>query len=368
MSNPTIAQTPAVGPVRATEHRRTQSDGSLYVRELVMPPSDLWSAEFSHFYAASMEATGNLRIPRRAAPRSEWDEFDARFDRQCNDAPLAAALQLHSVDVEETTIAGVRAAVVTPRHGIGEGNERRVLINLHGGGFVVNRGLKCGQLESVPVAASGRLKVITLDYRQAPFHRYPAASEDVQTVYTELLKQYEPTSIGIYGCSAGGILAAQAIARFQRVGLPRPGAAGIFCMAPPPPFSLTPPWGPGWGDSRMWYFGVPRNQPSEVERDNAQSGEWYMESADPNDPEAYPGAFISVLEKFPPTLFLSGTRDFALSTVITTHARFVKLGIDASLYLMEGCPHAAHVYAVGTPEAEAANAYVARWFIEHLDR
>ncbi len=53
-----------------------------------------------------------------------------------------------------------------------------MLINLHGGGF---SGCfpGCAELESMPVAALGRTEVISLDYREGPKYRFPAASQDV---------------------------------------------------------------------------------------------------------------------------------------------------------------------------------------------
>ena len=44
----------------------------------------------------------------------------------------------------------------------------------------------------MPVAALGRIKVVSLDYRQGPQHRHPAASEDVAAAYREFLKTYRP--------------------------------------------------------------------------------------------------------------------------------------------------------------------------------
>ena len=64
----------------------------------------------------------------------------------------------------------------------------------------------------------------------------PAASEDVEAVYRELLKEYQPEHIGIFGCSAGGGLTAQAVAWFLSKALSRPRAVGIFAAAPMPPW------------------------------------------------------------------------------------------------------------------------------------
>ncbi len=344
--------------------------GLLRVRNLTLRPSDLWSPEFNAYYAALTQTENSMReewpAPERTASKTEWDEFDAWMESRLTAGLLSAVLKTYPVDVLDTNLAGVHVGIVTPKEGVSAENQRRVLINLRGGGFVINRGLTAGLTESAPVASLGRIKVITVDYRQAPFHGYPAATDDVEAVYAHLLREYDSASVGIYGCSAGGCLASQAVARCQNKGLPRPGAVGIFNMAPPPPFSLLPPWAAEWGDSGNWYAGVPKDIPSERDKAMYAMVQWYMERCDINDAEAYPGRFDSVLARFPPTLLLSGTRDFAASTVIAAHARFLKLGVDASLYLMEGAPHAAHVTAVGTPEARAANGYIARWFASRL--
>src|SRR3546814_5596313 len=81
----------------------------------------------------------------------------------------------------------------------------------------------------MPIAAIGRIKVISVDYRQGPDFTFPAASEDVAAVYRELIKQYDPRNIGIYGCSAGGLLTAQSVAWLIDKKLPLPGAIAMLC-------------------------------------------------------------------------------------------------------------------------------------------
>lgn len=345
------------------------ADGSIHIQDLTLAPSALWSSQYRAFQTSVAQAVSGLqplRAPARDASREQWQEFDAAWDQRCNALPLRTARQRYPVCVTETAIAGVRAAIITPEEGVAAENEHRVLINLRGGGFVYNRGLSFGQLESIPVACCAKMEVITLDYRQAPFHSYPAATEDVVAVYGELLQQYEPRAIGIFGCSAGATLVAQSVARFQDCNLPPPGAIGMACMAPMP-YGDRPPWGAAWGDSSIWYAGVvPKNEMSADDRAFWEPVLWYMEEARPDDPHAYPGASDAVLAKFPPTLFLSGTRDFALSSVVFTHARLLRLGVQSNLYVIEGGAHGTYVVAVDTPEARDAHAYIAQWFQERL--
>src|SRR3546814_14160889 len=95
---------------------------------------------------------------------------------------------------------GVRTEVVEPRGGVAPENRRRVLINVHGGAFI-GGARTLSRVEAMPIAAIGRIKVISVDYRQGPDFTFPAAREDVAAVYRELIKQYDPRTIGIYGRS-----------------------------------------------------------------------------------------------------------------------------------------------------------------------
>ena len=91
-------------------------------------------------------------------------------------------------------IAGVYTDVITSKDGVAAWNKHRVLINLHGGGFLIGARIM-GAMESTPVAALGKIKVGTVDYRQGPEHKFPAASEDVAAVYKGLLKTYKPRTL-----------------------------------------------------------------------------------------------------------------------------------------------------------------------------
>jgi len=267
---------------------------------------------------------------------------------------LRDAERIFPVRTESRTIGGVRVDIVVPLSGISPENRSRVLINLHGGGFMWGAG--AGALsEAVPIAGTGRIKVITVDYRMAPEHKFPAASEDVATVYRELLRQYRPENIGIYGCSAGGILAAQSVAWFAAHSLPRPGAIATLC-------------GTGSeidGDSgyfAAWSTGMPL--PSGAEPLHLV-GLPYFQGVDPKDPLVFPIVSSDVLRGFPPTLLLAGNRDFAASSLTTMHRRLRASGVDAELYLFDGLWHA-FVMDPTLPEAREAYGIVWRFFDRHL--
>jgi acetyl esterase/lipase len=347
---------------------RVDTDGTLHTPALTtIPPSGFWSSEFKEAYLKNVttmleEMRGQrFKVPEATASKSEWDKFDAEEDRYL--APyLVRAKEHYPIDVVDTKMAGVHVGRITPKNGVAPENEHRVLINLHGGGFVSGRGLATGQIESIPVASIGRIEVVTVDYRQAPYYKFPAGTEDVEAVYRELLKHYKPEAIGIFGTSAGGVLAAQALAAFEAKGLPRPGAVGLF-WAGPGPF-----WSPLFtkqGDSMMW---IRAFYPQKLPQASLKVPVDYMEGADATDPVANPSSSDTALARFPPTLFITGTRAFDMSPAIVAHARLLKLGVESSLYIMEGAGHAADFFSQGTSEQRDVDTYKASWFNQHLAR
>jgi acetyl esterase/lipase len=242
--------------------------------------------------------------------------------------------------------------VVTPVRGISPANKNRVLINLHGGGFMwgAHSG---GLVESIPIAGVGRIKVITIDYREAPEYSFPAASEDVAAVYAALLKTYKARDIGIYGGSAGGILSAESVAWFSTHGLPMPGAIGTFCG------SITDVQ----GDS-AFVAPILTGQPM-AEKPLSLFDFPYFKGVSPKDPLALPGNSPALLAKFPPTLLISGSRDFALSSVLRSHALLDQAHVETELHVYEGMWHGFFVYP-NLPESLAVYGVIVRFFDRHL--
>jgi acetyl esterase len=108
-------------------------------------------------------------------------------------------------DVADRTIGGVPARIYRSGEGL-----LPVVLFLHGGGHVI------GDLETYDslcrwLAADARCAVVSVDYRLAPEHRFPAAVEDACAVFDALARgepNLDPTRIAVAGDSAGGNLAA----------------------------------------------------------------------------------------------------------------------------------------------------------------
>jgi acetyl esterase/lipase len=262
---------------------------------------------------------------------------------------------IFAVDRKDGTVGGVHEYTYVPQSGVSGGNKARVLINLHGGGFS-GCWPGCAELESMPISALMRIRVISVDYREGPDNKYPAASEDVASVYRELLKSYDPQSIGIYGCSAGGMLTAMSLAWFQTHGLPTPGAVGIYCASA----------GSFGGDATYiaFPFGEARMP---VTRPPGQSQLGYFSGADMKDPLVSPINSPEMLAKFPPTLLITGTRDFAMSGALHTDTELAKSGVKVELHVWDGLFHG-FFYNADVPESRDAFEAMLKFFDTHLSK
>jgi epsilon-lactone hydrolase len=334
-----------------------EKTGIIHVRDFDLPESSYLSREtraalarqHALWTAASIDSCGLVE----SAARENMAEI-----RQCQAAAFYQTTvykevrDRYPVLVVPQEIGGVYTEVFTPVDGVAPKNKTRVLINLHGGGFLEGA-RSISHIESIPIASVAQIKVVSVDYRQAPENRFPAASEDVTAVYRQLLKTYGAKNIGIFGCSAGGLLTAETVAWLRKEHLPRPGAVGMFCMGA----SYT-----GKGDSSFIARAIEGSSESDFAKYFA-----YFEGSKPNDPLAYPVLSNQVMAEFPPSLLISGTRDHALSSVVYTHSRLVELGVRADLHVYEGMGHA-FFYNPELPESREVYAVISKFFDSHLDR
>jgi acetyl esterase/lipase len=314
-------------------------------------PVPAFTAPFSVYASPPARDHAIAEIARHENPGDTIEARRAYYDR-LNRERVTRMRKQFTVHLGTQTIGGVLVDVVEPAAGAAPRNKARVLISLHGGAFLW--GARSGALvEAIPVAATMGIKVVAPDYRQGPEHEFPAASEDVEAVYRALLKDYKPQNIGIYGCSAGGYLTAQAVARFIKLGLPLPGAVGTFCGA------LLPPDGDSYYVAPALSGQTPPTRPP-------QAADYpYLRDADLHDPLVFPGFDADYVKRFPPTLLLSGTRDFTMSSVLASHARLDAAGVDAELHVWDGMWHAFFVDPE-LPESQQAYAVIARFFDRHL--
>jgi epsilon-lactone hydrolase len=126
------------------------------------------------------------------------------------------ATALGGIPTAEITVAGIE-----PRH---------TVLYFHGGVYVMGDAFLAADLAS-QVGRRTRAKVISVDYRLAPEHPYPAAVDDALAAYEALLHNgAAPSDIAFAGESAGGGLAIATLVNARDHGLPLPAAA--YVMSP----------------------------------------------------------------------------------------------------------------------------------------
>ncbi len=278
--------------------------------------------------AANPKANASL-----AEQRAFIDQYQQTFS--------AEQRKKYAVDVADAVMAGVPVRLVTAKGTTM--SSRRVLLNLHGGGFMVDSG---SLTENIPVAALTGIPVVAVRYRLSPEHRFPAAVDDGLAVYRELLKTHKASDIGIYGTSAGAVLGPELIARIRAEKLPMPALLGIFS---------------GDGD-----LSRPGDTVTGQKLDLGMVTGVYLQSGQRlTDPMISP--LLGDLKGFPPTLCLTSSRDFLLSDTANFCRALDQAGVDNKLVMFDGLPHAFWAY-IDAPESDQAFAIMARFFKDRLGK
>jgi acetyl esterase/lipase len=91
----------------------------------------------------------------------------------------------------------------------------------------------------------------------------------------------------------------------------------------------------------------------------------YFSGTDPKDPLVSPINSPEMLAKFPPTLIITGTRGFEMSSALYTHEQLVKVGVDTELHVWEGLFHG-FFYNADVPESKDALNVIINFFDHHL--
>lgn len=168
----------------------------------------------------------NVQSLREIAESSGLSAPSLEERRAALDASAGAMPVPDGVIVEPTTVADRPAEWLSPIRPTEDG----VVLYLHGGGYCLGSIHSHRNLAArIALAFGGR--VLTLDYRLAPEHPYPAALDDARRAYAELLGSVtSPERIAVAGDSAGGGLTVALLLGLRDAGLPQPAAA--VCLSP----------------------------------------------------------------------------------------------------------------------------------------
>lgn len=270
-------------------------------------------------------------------------------------APNVEAMRARlKVTVEPGTLAGVKIYTVTPERILPE-NRDRVLVQIHGGCYVLNPA-EAALPEALLISAIGGYRVIAVDYRMPPEAYFPAALDDAMSVYKAVIAKTDPKRVGLIGTSAGGALVLEMGLRAKQLNLPLPGA-----IASGTPMSDSTKTGDTFYTNAML-----DNVLVSTEGFCDAAAAFYAKGHDLKDPLISP--IYGDMSGFPPTILTSGTRDLLLSNTVRVHRKLRNLGIDSFLQVYEGQSHAQYGRDDRIPEVREAFTEIGAFMNSHLKK
>ncbi|MBB6636857.1 alpha/beta hydrolase [Cohnella thailandensis] len=195
-----------------------------------------------------------------------------------------------------------------------ESKEDRVLLYLHGGGFMYGS-IDSYRIESSELGRAAKARVLSINYRLAPEHPFPAPIEDALKAYDWLLNQgYQPQNIIIGGGSAGGNLTAALLMNIRDTKTPM--AAGGVMISPWIDLGQT-------GDTYTTKEGV---DPVNTKEALVQLADNYLNGVSPNVPYASP--IYGDLRGLPPIYVMVGESELMLRESLTFVTQAALAGVD----------------------------------------
>jgi epsilon-lactone hydrolase len=253
------------------------------------------------------------------------------------DITLTAA-ELGGVPTVEITVDGIE-----PRH---------VVLYFHGGVYVMGDAALAADLAS-QVGRRVQARVISVDYRLAPEHPYPAAVDDALAAYEALLHNgVEPSHIVFAGESAGGGLAVATLVNARDHGLPLPAAT--FAMSPYADLTLAG---------------------TTIETKRAADPLLSREALQARIPDYTSGndaalglisPIFADLSGLPPLIIQGGSHEVLLDDAIRLARQAATADVEVTLDITPGVPHVFQAYHAILDEGAAALDRAARLLSSHL--
>ena len=253
------------------------------------------------------------------------------LDQMLTAQPLPADVRttpanLGGIPVVFTDIAGVEA--------------RGTIFHVHGGGFALGSAEGSVGLASSLARKTG-MRAVSVDYRLAPEHPYPAALQDVTAAYRALVEQAGGADhVVVSGESAGGNLAIELLIAGKAEGLPMPAAAVL--MSPMTDLTVT-------GSS---YAAKAHADPVITAQAIRTRAADYLAGTDPADPLVSP--IFADLSGLPPLLIQAGSHEVLLDDATRLAGKAAADDVAVILDITPGVPHVFQAFAALLDEGDAA--------------
>jgi acetyl esterase/lipase len=265
---------------------------------------------------------------------------------------MEAALTAMPLPDDVTTTRSALGGVPVLTVDAGDVDSSTVLLHFHGGVYVLGSA-RAGAGLAASLGRQSGMRVVSVDYRLAPEHPYPAALDDAVAVYRAVLEQTPASRIAVSGESAGGGLATALMLRLRDAGLPLPAAAVL--MSPWADLTLT-------GQSMTSKASV---DPSVLTPDGLRTRiPDYLGGADPAT--AFISPVFANLTGLPPMLIQAGSHEILLDDAVRLAAAAAAHDVEVTLQITPQVPHVFQAFAAILDEGKAALASAGTFLRTHV--
>jgi acetyl esterase/lipase len=288
----------------------------------------------------------DLAIERIRTVYRNWNR-DTTVVQMRSDWDMAFGGTTAAVTCERVSAGGVESEWISPA----DTPLDKAILYLHGGGFRLGSVTSHRDLIAQIALASG-CRVLAINYRLAPEHRFPAALDDALAAYGWMLDRgLKPDNIAFAGDSAGGNLVLAAMLALRDRALPLPVSA-----------VLMSPWTDLAATGASYVTRAEADPIHQRPMILALAKNYLGGQGDPRDPLVSP--LYADLSGLPPLLIQVGDRETVLDDSVVFADKARAAGIDVSLEVWDGMIHVFQMF--GLAEASQAIASIAGFLNRHL--
>jgi len=290
----------------------------------------------------------DLAIARIRAVYSSWNR-ETTVAQMRGDWDAAFGGTTAPVACEKIIAGGVDGEWISPANA----PKDKAILYFHGGGFRIGSVASHRDLIAQIALASG-CRVLAINYRLAPEHRFPAALDDALAAYDWMLDLgLKSDNVAFAGDSAGGNLALAAMLALRERRLPLP-VSGV----------LMSPWTDLAATGASYVTRAEADPIHQRPMILALAKNYLGGQGDPCDPLVSP--LYGDLRGLPPLLIQVGDRETVLddAVVFADKARAASVAVD--LQVWDGMIHVFQMFGAELPEAHRAIADTARFLDRHL--
>jgi epsilon-lactone hydrolase len=290
----------------------------------------------------------DLAIERIRAVYRNWNR-DTTVVQMRSDWDAAFGDSTAPVTYERVSAGGVDGEWISPANA----PEDKAILYFHGGGFRIGSVASHRDLIA-QIGLAGGCRVLAINYRLAPEHRFPAALDDAIAAYGWMIDRgIKPANIAFAGDSAGGNLVLAAMLALRERRLPLPVSA-----------VLMSPWTDLVATGASYISRAEADPIHQRPMILALARNYLGGEGDPYDPLVSP--LYADLRGLPPLLIQVGDRETVLDDSVMFADMARAAGIDVKLEVWDGMIHVFQMFGAELPEAHQAIASIAGFLNRHL--